>query len=200
MLSDVPNLASVFGYTNASWTLKSDLIADYVCRLLDHMDRRGYAICTPRRGDAAIAEEPTLPLTSGYIQRAKNLLPKQGTRKPWRMNQNYALDVMALRFGAIDDGALEFKRPDQQAGPREGRLLDFQPYQAAHGAGRSCEVALRKLERAKGIEPSYEAWEASVLPLNYARSDRPRWLEPAMAGEEGLEPPTPGFGDRCSTN
>ena len=113
MFSDVPNLASVFGYTNASWTLKSDLIADYVCRLLDHMDRRGYAICTPRRGDAAMADEPTLPLTSGYIQRAKNLLPKQGTRKPWRMNQNYALDVMALRFGAIDDGALEFKRLDQ---------------------------------------------------------------------------------------
>jgi monooxygenase len=113
MFSDLPNLASIFGYTNASWTLKSDLIADYVCRLLDHMDRRGYAICTPRRGEAAIAEEPTLPLTSGYIQRAKNLLPKQGTRKPWRMNQNYALDVMALRFGAIDDGALEFKRLDR---------------------------------------------------------------------------------------
>jgi hypothetical protein len=113
MLSDVPNLASVFGYTNASWTLKSDLIDDYFCRLLDHMDRRGYAICTPRLGDAAMADEPTLPLTSGYIQRAKNLLPKQGTKKPWRMNQNYALDVIALRFGAIDDGALEFKRLDQ---------------------------------------------------------------------------------------
>ena len=113
MLSDVPNLASVFGYTNASWTLKSDLIDDYFCRLLDHMDRHGYAICTPRRGDAAMADEPTLPLTSGYIQRAKNLLPKQGTKKPWRMNQNYALDVIALRFGAIDDGALEFKRLGQ---------------------------------------------------------------------------------------
>ncbi|HEX9170895.1 MAG TPA: NAD(P)/FAD-dependent oxidoreductase [Roseiarcus sp.] len=113
MFSDVPNLASVFGYTNASWTLKSDLIANYVCRLLDHMDRRGYTVCTPRRGDAAIAEDPTLPLTSGYIQRAKGLLPKQGARKPWRMNQNYALDVMALRFGAIDDGALEFERLDQ---------------------------------------------------------------------------------------
>jgi monooxygenase len=115
MLSDVPNLASVFGYTNASWTLKSDLIDDYVCRLLDHMDRRGYAICTPRTGDVAIAEEPTLPLTSGYIQRARNLLPKQGTRKPWRMNQNYALDVMALRFGAIDDGAIEFERLGQKS-------------------------------------------------------------------------------------
>ena len=110
MFSDIPNMASVFGYTNASWTLKSDLIAAYVCRLLDHMDRRGYAICTPRRNDLTTAEEPTLPLTSGYIQRAKNLLPKQGTRKPWRMNQNYALDIMALRFAPIDDGALEFKR------------------------------------------------------------------------------------------
>jgi hypothetical protein len=77
------------------------------------MDRRGYAICTPRRGNGSITEEPTLPLTSGYIQRAKNLLPKQGTRKPWRMNQNYALDVMALRFGPIDDGVLEFRRLDR---------------------------------------------------------------------------------------
>jgi monooxygenase len=110
MFSDVPNLVSVFGYTNASWTLKSDLIAKYVCRLLSHMDRRGYAICTPRLGGLAIAEGPTLPLTSGYIARAQHLLPKQGTRKPWRMNQNYALDVMALRFGAIEDGALEFRR------------------------------------------------------------------------------------------
>jgi monooxygenase len=110
MLSDVPNLASIFGYTNASWTLKSDLIAEYVCRLLSHMDRRGYAVCTPRLGDTAIAQEPTLPLTSGYIERAKHLFFKQGTKKPWRLNQNYALDVMALRFGAIDDGALEFRR------------------------------------------------------------------------------------------
>jgi monooxygenase len=110
MFSDVPNLASVFGYTNASWTLKSDLIADYICRLLSHMDRRGFAICTPRLTDAPRTDEPTLPLTSGYIQRAKHLLPKQGARKPWRINQNYALDVMALRFDPIDDGALEFKR------------------------------------------------------------------------------------------
>jgi monooxygenase len=110
MFSDTPNLASIFGYTNASWTLKSDLIAEYLCRLLSHMDRRGYAICTPRPGDTAIAEEPTLPLTSGYIERAKHLFFKQGAKKPWRLNQNYALDVMALRFGAIEDGALEFKR------------------------------------------------------------------------------------------
>jgi cation diffusion facilitator CzcD-associated flavoprotein CzcO len=110
MFSDIPNLASIFGYTNASWTLKSDLIAEYVCRLLGHMDRRGYAICTPRRDEAAIADEPTLPLTSGYIERARHLLFKQGTKKPWRVSQNYALDVMGFRFGAIEDGALEFKR------------------------------------------------------------------------------------------
>jgi monooxygenase len=113
MFSDIPNLASIFGYTNASWTLKSDLIAEYLCRLLSHMDRRGYAICTPRPGDTAIAEEPTLPLTSGYIERAKHLFFKQGAKKPWRLNQNYALDVMALRFGAIEDGALEFKRRER---------------------------------------------------------------------------------------
>ncbi len=112
MFSDVPNLASIFGYTNASWTLKSDLIAEYVCRLLSHMDRRGYAICTPRLGDVAIAEGPTLPLTPGYIERAKNFLFKQGTKRPCRLNQNYALDVMALRFGSINDGALEFRRRD----------------------------------------------------------------------------------------
>ncbi len=123
MFSGVPNLASVFGYTNASWTLKADLISDYVCRLLNHLDRRGYAICTPRLGDAPLAEEPTLPLTSGYIQRAKDLLPRQGRRKPWRMNQSYVLDVMALRFGPIDDGALEFKRQGRaaRAGPAKIR-------------------------------------------------------------------------------
>jgi cation diffusion facilitator CzcD-associated flavoprotein CzcO len=110
MFSDIPNLASIFGYTNASWTLKSDLIAEYLCRLLKHMERRGYAVCTPRLGDAAIAEEPALPLTSGYIERAKDILFRQGTKKPWRLNQNYVLDVMALRFSAIEDGALEFRR------------------------------------------------------------------------------------------
>ncbi len=81
MFSDIPNLASIFGYTNASWTLKSDLVAEYVCRLLNHMDRRGYAICTPRLGDVAIAEEPTLPLTSGYIERAKASFVQAGDEK-----------------------------------------------------------------------------------------------------------------------
>jgi cation diffusion facilitator CzcD-associated flavoprotein CzcO len=111
MYSDIPNLASAFGYANASWTLKCDLSADYVCRLLRHMDRRGYGVCTPRLEAGSVSVDPTLPLTSGYIQRARGLLPKQGVKQPWRMNQNYALDLLAYRFGALEDGALEFRRP-----------------------------------------------------------------------------------------
>ena len=109
MLSDVPNLAAIVGYTNASWTLKCDLVCDYVCRLLNHMDRRGYAVATPRLRNAPAGEEPPLPLTSGYVQRARAILPKQGAARPWRMNQNYALDLIDYRFGAIEDGALEFR-------------------------------------------------------------------------------------------
>ena len=109
MFDGVPNLASAVGYTNASWTLKCDLSANYVCRLINHMDRRGYAVCTPRARGVLISEAPTLPLTSGYIERARALLPKQGSKPPWTMNQNYARDLLAFRFGAIEDGALEFR-------------------------------------------------------------------------------------------
>jgi len=110
MYSDVPNLASAFGYPNASWTLKCDLSAEYVCRLLGYMDRRGYAVCTPRLGAAPAGEDPTLPLSSGYIERARAILPKQRLERPWRMNQNYALDLIDLRLSPIEDGALEFRR------------------------------------------------------------------------------------------
>jgi monooxygenase len=111
MYSDVPNVVSAFGYTNASWTLKCDLTAEYVCRLLNYMDRHGYVRCTPRRNDSTIEEEPVINFTSGYVQRAMHTLPRQGSRKPWRLYQNYALDILSLRHGAIADGALEFERP-----------------------------------------------------------------------------------------
>ncbi len=111
MASDVPNLAFVFGYTNASWTLKADLTSEFVCRLLNHMDRRHVAIATPRRSDPSITEEPFLDFSSGYVQRATAMLPKQGSKKPWKLNQNYALDLMTLRFGRIDDGTMEFSNP-----------------------------------------------------------------------------------------
>ncbi len=107
MYSDVPNLASAFGYTNASWTLKCELTAKYVCRLLKYMDARGYVSCMPRR-DPTIGEQPALDFNSGYVLRAQALLPKQGTRKPWRLYQNYFLDLASLRFGKLADGVMEF--------------------------------------------------------------------------------------------
>ena len=111
MFSEVPNLASTFGYTNASWTLKADLTAEYICRLLKHMDRTGTRICTPHLTDANLEVEPWLDFSSGYVQRALEVLPRQGAKKPWKVHQNYALDMMALRFGAVEDGVMEFSKP-----------------------------------------------------------------------------------------
>jgi monooxygenase len=116
MYSDVPNLASSFGYTNASWTLKSDLTAKYVCRLLKHMDAAGYERCTPRKRDASIAERPAIDFSSGYIQRALNVLPKQGSKRPWRLHQNYALDMLEFRFASVEDGTMEFARASNGLG------------------------------------------------------------------------------------
>ncbi len=110
MHSDIPNLASVLGYTNASWTLKSDLTAGYVCRLLNYMQQHGYRQCTPRQRDPSITREPALSFTSGYVQRALHKLPSQGSKKPWKLYQNYVLDLLALHFGRVDDGAMEFSR------------------------------------------------------------------------------------------
>jgi len=110
MYSDVPNLASAFGYTNASWTLKCDLTGEYVCKLLNHMRRYHYVQCTPRRNDPAVIEEPVLSFSSGYVTRALSSLPKQGSKKPWRLRQNYALDLLGVRFSGIEDGTMEFTR------------------------------------------------------------------------------------------
>jgi cation diffusion facilitator CzcD-associated flavoprotein CzcO len=109
MYSDVPNVASAFGYTNASWTLKCDLTAEYVCRLLKYMDKYGYATCTPRVNDPSIESEPVIDFNSGYIQRALETLPRQGSKTPWRLHQNYIRDLSMLRYGRIDDGTMEFK-------------------------------------------------------------------------------------------
>lgn len=109
MYSGVPNLASAFGYTNASWTLKCDLSAEHVCRLLSHMKEHGYVQCTAQR-DPSVAEEPALDFTSGYVQRALPTLPKQGSRSPWRVHQNYVKDLLAFRHGRVDDPALQFRR------------------------------------------------------------------------------------------
>jgi cation diffusion facilitator CzcD-associated flavoprotein CzcO len=111
MYSDVPNLACTFGYINASWTLRADLTSEYVCRLLNHMDAIGARQVTPRLrpADASMPARPWIDqFSSGYMQRMMHRFPKQGDREPWINPQNYTRDKKMIRFGEIDDGALEF--------------------------------------------------------------------------------------------
>lgn len=110
MFSDEPNLAAVIGYTNASWTLKADLTCAYVVRLMNYMDRHGYIACTPRQHDPSVTAEPLIDFSSGYIQRSIDQFPRQGSKKPWRLYQNYVRDLLNLRFGPVNDTALEFTR------------------------------------------------------------------------------------------
>ena len=112
MFSGVPNFALSSGYTNASWTLKCDLTSAYVCRLLNHMDKKGYAQARPQLDWADMEVAPLLDFTSGYVVRKLDELPKQGTATPWRLHQNYLLDIMMLRMGRVTDG-MEFSRTEK---------------------------------------------------------------------------------------
>jgi monooxygenase len=116
MVCGVPNFAIALGYTNASWTLKCDLIAEYVCRLLNHLDAQGYAIATPQPPDASVATEPFLDFNSGYVLRSLDKLPKQGATSPWRLHQNWFRDVQLLKRGPVDD-SMEFSGPVRRAQP-----------------------------------------------------------------------------------
>src|SRR4051794_4674743 len=132
MISGVPNFDMVIGYTNASWTLKADLVNRYVCRLLKHMDDNGYVAATPvapREGGTA----PFLDLTSGYVQRSLSALPKQGSRAPWRLHQNYLKDVRLMRRGPIQDEGITFQPPAPGAQPgHEGTKPRRQPTGSGH--------------------------------------------------------------------
>ena len=108
MFSGVPNMAVTLGYTNASWTLKCDLVAEYVCRLLNHMDERGYAYCTPLAPDPSQPTQPFIDFNSGYVLRSIDAFPRQGTRTPWRLHQNYLRDIRMLRRGALEDEGIAF--------------------------------------------------------------------------------------------
>jgi cation diffusion facilitator CzcD-associated flavoprotein CzcO len=110
MYSDMPNFAVVSGYTNASWTLKADLVCEYVCRLLNHMQKNGLRQCAPRLDDPDMERLPWVDFSSGYIQRAADKFPKQGARRPWRLHQNYAMDLMSLRYGSVRDKAMVFSK------------------------------------------------------------------------------------------
>jgi monooxygenase len=111
MLSRVPNFAFTIGYTNASWTLKADLVAEYVCRLLEYMEGNGYQQCMPVDDDPSVEPRPLLDFAAGYVQRSIHLFPKGGSRAPWRLGMSYAQDVVTLRHGRLEDGALRFSAP-----------------------------------------------------------------------------------------
>jgi cation diffusion facilitator CzcD-associated flavoprotein CzcO len=114
MYSDVPNMVQTFGYINASWTLRADLTAEYVCRLLNHMAATGNRQCTPRlrEADRGMQARPWIEdFSAGYMQRVMHLFPKQGDRDPWRNTQNYALDKKMIRRAPLEDGALVFSNP-----------------------------------------------------------------------------------------
>ena len=126
LVEGVPNAAIVFGYTNIAWTLKADIASEYVCRLLNHMARKGYARVVPRdHGDHRTEDTILGALSSGYIRRSADRLPRQGSGAPWAVRQDYVRDAPVLRYGAIEDDCLEFQRgaPD----------LEAAPLRAAHG-------------------------------------------------------------------
>jgi len=118
MLSGVPNFAFTVGYTNASWTLKADLVGEYVVRLLRYLDAHGYDRCVPVNDDPTLTERPLLDFQAGYVLRSIDEFPKAGSRAPWRLGMSYAHDVVKLRYGRIDDGAMRFDRTGgaQEAG------------------------------------------------------------------------------------
>jgi monooxygenase len=109
MFGNIPNLAQVFGYTNASWTLKSDLTGDFICRILNYMKKTGASVATPRLQEGAVEEEPMMSLSSGYVMRSLGKFPKQGARLPWRLYQNYILDFLQLRLRPLRDRVLQFE-------------------------------------------------------------------------------------------
>lgn len=108
LFSDVPNFAMCFGYTNASWTLKADLTSAYVCRLLNHMKSNGHRSCVPRRNDPTVEPVHFMNLDAGYVRRSLDEFPKGGSKKPWKLEQNYLFDLLTIRMGKIEDGVLEF--------------------------------------------------------------------------------------------
>jgi monooxygenase len=125
MLSGVPNLAFTVGYTNASWTLKADLVSEYVLRLLRYLDAHGYDQCVPTNDDPTVTERPLLDFQAGYVLRSIDEFPRAGSRPPWQLGMSYAHDVLKLRYGAIDDGAMRFSRRPVTP-PRSSDGLDRQ--------------------------------------------------------------------------
>jgi cation diffusion facilitator CzcD-associated flavoprotein CzcO len=121
MLSGVPNFAFTIGYTNASWTLKADLVSEYVVRLLRYLDAHGYDQCVPVNDDPGITERPLMDFQAGYVLRSIDEFPRSGSRPPWQLGMSYAHDVLKLRYGRIDDGAMRFSGPLLRIPGRRGQ-------------------------------------------------------------------------------
>ena len=154
MLRDLPNLAAVVGYTNASWTLKADLSSEYFCRLINHMDATGMRQVTARDSTGDVREEPFLNLDSGYIQRAAERMPKQGDRMPWKLYQNYVLDLALLRYGKVEDGYLVFSRRRRSGKPAAQRCRPWaEPGGHRSGVRRDLPVGLAPGVQAAGQRP-----------------------------------------------
>ena len=123
MLEGVPNLALVIGYTNASWTLKAELTCGYTTRLLNHLRDTGLRQCTPVNDDPSLADQPLLGLASGYIQRAADRMPKQGSKAPWLVHQSYLRDYRAMKRSDLNDRVMQFTNPV----PIPARNPDLEP-------------------------------------------------------------------------
>jgi monooxygenase len=121
MLSGVPNFAFTIGYTNASWTLKADLVSEYTCRLLGYLDAHGYDQAVPVNDDPSVTERPLLDFSAGYVLRAIDQFPRAGSRAPWRLGMSYAHDVVTLRYRKINDGSLRFSRAPGSSGQGRAR-------------------------------------------------------------------------------
>jgi monooxygenase len=127
MLDGIPNFAFIVGYSNASWTLKADLVCEYVVRLLDYMDENNYSVVVPR-APKHLSPEPAWNLTSGYLARAEGALPVGGDKAPWRLKHNWYFDKRAIRHSKIDDDGLVFTRADRaRPGGLEHRGRHRQP-------------------------------------------------------------------------
>ena len=125
MFSNLPNLAVVFGYLNASWTLRSDINADFICRVLEHMRQSGATIAEPvLAADHDLVEDDIFDFSSGYIQRSKHLMPRNAVAYPWRLNQEYVTDRKRMANDPIADGILELRRPSGSASEKETAHLE----------------------------------------------------------------------------
>ncbi len=172
MLSSVPNFVFTVGYTNSSWTLKADLVAEHTCRLLRHMDAHGYDVFVPENDDPTVEPRPLLDFPAGYVLRAIDKFPKAGSKKPWRLGMNYAADVVALRHGAVVDRAMKLRR-SPGAGVARMRPADAHPLRTREV--RSGEVTLHVVEDGDPKKPAilflhgfpdrHDVWEHQLRAL-----------------------------------